>query len=133
MINDVSCEQLNSGIVEKIDDVDQFVSNEPNCSFMAHMPIFKLEKETIIMTHHNDLGEITSVTVRKGNNRETVTRHVSSVIPLLSPVQESGREDDSLSASKQDKCPLVVSGRPSRKAAVASRAKTAELISHYAI
>ena len=100
---------------------------------MAHTPIFKPEKETIIMTHHNDLGEITSVTVRKGNNRETVTRHVGSVIPLLSPVQESGREDDSLSASKQDKCPLVVSGRPSRKAAVASRAKTAELISHYAI
>ena len=46
MINDVSCEQLNSGIVEKIDDVDQFVSNEPICSFMAHMPIFKLDKET---------------------------------------------------------------------------------------
>ena len=31
----------------------------------------------------NDMGEVTAVEVRKGTNRETVKRHVTSVIPLL--------------------------------------------------
>ena len=37
----------------------------------------------------NDLQEVTSVDVRKGCNREIVKRHIETIIPLLTSVQES--------------------------------------------
>ena len=46
MIDDVFQEQLSLNIIDKIDNLDTFVSENPNCSFLAHMPIFKMDKET---------------------------------------------------------------------------------------
>lgn len=33
-------------IVERVFDIENFVQNNPTCSFLAHMPIFKMSKET---------------------------------------------------------------------------------------
>ena len=38
----------------------------------------------VVSTEVNDLGEVTAARVFKGNSRETVYRHASSLIPLLS-------------------------------------------------
>lgn len=46
MVDDVISDQLQQGIISKIDNIDIFISLNPNCSFLAHMPIFKLDKET---------------------------------------------------------------------------------------
>ena len=35
-----------SGIIERIHDIEGFISENPTCSFLPHMPIFKLSKET---------------------------------------------------------------------------------------
>ena len=46
MIDDVFREQLDAGVIEKVENIDEFVQENANCSFMAHMPVFKLDKET---------------------------------------------------------------------------------------
>jgi len=42
MVDNVFKEQLDLGIISKIDNVQQFMSDNPACSFLGHMPIFKL-------------------------------------------------------------------------------------------
>lgn len=39
-------DQLHSGIIEKIDNINQFIDENPCCSFLPHMPIFKFDRET---------------------------------------------------------------------------------------
>ena len=46
LVDDVIKTQLEEGIIEPIQDLKNFVVKNPNCSFIAHMPIFKYESET---------------------------------------------------------------------------------------
>jgi len=46
MIDEVIRNQKESGIVEEIDDLDSFIREHPNHSFLAHMPVFKLNRAT---------------------------------------------------------------------------------------
>ena len=100
----------------------------------------------VTKTNVNSLGEVTDVEVRKGMTRELVKRHVSSVIPFHgsqdSPVSHdpsksqdssvnhdlSKSQDSSVNhdlSKSQDKS---VYGRPKRKAAALSRAKTIAML-----
>jgi len=46
MVDKVIAEQLELGIITKIDNIDKFVRDNNNCSFLAHMPIFKMDKDS---------------------------------------------------------------------------------------
>ena len=46
MIDDTMKTLLNMEIIEPVHDIENFVKENPTCSFLAHMPIFKLDKET---------------------------------------------------------------------------------------
>jgi len=46
LYNEVFKKQLQNNIVEKITNVDQFVENHPSCSFMPHMGVFKMNRDT---------------------------------------------------------------------------------------
>ena len=46
MYNQVISDQKDLGIIEKIEDLDDFMAKNPQCSFLAHNGIFKLDKET---------------------------------------------------------------------------------------
>ena len=46
MYDDVIQEQLKTGVIDKIVDVQKFLLENPQCSFLAHNGIFKLSKET---------------------------------------------------------------------------------------
>ena len=46
MIDDNIKTLLNMGIIEPVSDIDQFIELNPTCSFLAHMPIFKMDKQT---------------------------------------------------------------------------------------
>ena len=67
---------------------------------------------------YNDLGEVTNVTLKRGDTKETITRHVKTLIPLLSletNISESG--PNIVKSEVKD-----VKKIPDRKAAVAARA-----------
>ena len=44
----------------------------------------------------NDLDEVTDIIVFKGASRETVRRHVTSIIPLLSPVTNDSEDEEEI-------------------------------------
>ena len=46
MYNDVFKEQEELGIIERIDDVDTFRSQHPECSFLPHMGVIRMNNET---------------------------------------------------------------------------------------
>ena len=46
MYDKVFQEQEELGIIERIDDVDDFITSHPECSFLPHMGIFRMNKET---------------------------------------------------------------------------------------
>ena len=46
MVNDVIQGQLDMGVIEKIPDLTSFMIENLTCSFLAHMPIFKLERSS---------------------------------------------------------------------------------------
>ena len=46
MTDDVFKEQEKEGIIEKITNLDQFIAENPQCSFLPHMSVFRLHKET---------------------------------------------------------------------------------------
>lgn len=46
MVDDVFKEQISLGIISKIENVTEFIKYNKNCSFLAHMPIFKLQRDT---------------------------------------------------------------------------------------
>ena len=92
----------------------------------------KYPMATVVDVVHNDLNEVTQVTVRKGNTREIVSRHVTSVIPLFSPEKDTDPINDPMESMNKDNCSSKLS-RPARKAALKGRKKTAELILQNAI
>ena len=44
MVDQVIQDQLKKGVIEKIDNLDSFIKNTPGHSFLAHQPIFKLDR-----------------------------------------------------------------------------------------
>ncbi|XP_068214776.1 uncharacterized protein [Palaemon carinicauda] len=46
MVDDVIQEQIEMGIIERIPNVEKFLEKHPEASFLAHMPIFRPDKET---------------------------------------------------------------------------------------
>ena len=46
MIDEVFKQQLRDGIIEPIEDLDEFRANTPDCSFLPHMGVFRPEKQT---------------------------------------------------------------------------------------
>lgn len=46
MVDQTFKEQVENGIIERIEDLDQFLVENPGHSFLAHMAVFKLERET---------------------------------------------------------------------------------------
>ncbi|XP_068216710.1 uncharacterized protein [Palaemon carinicauda] len=46
MVDDVIQEQIEMGIIERISNVEKFLEKHPEASFLAHMPIFRPDKET---------------------------------------------------------------------------------------
>ena len=88
---------------------------------------------SVTCIERNDLGEAISLTVRKGNNQEVVTRHPHSVIPLLSlgpgeSAREVSRVEGAAGTNGRKK-----QSRPVRAAALRSRENLAELISENSI
>ena len=73
----------------------------------------------------NSLGEVTGATILKGNSRELVKRHSSTIIPLLSLSQPVQTNKDS---DFQD--PPVEKRPHRRKAAVVSEAKTKLIVNN---
>ena len=39
-------EQEEAGIIERIHDIDAYIRENPTCSFLAHMPVFRLDRES---------------------------------------------------------------------------------------
>ena len=91
------------------------VNTKPN-----HYPL-ALVKETVV----NDLGEITGAIVFKGKARESVKRHSSTIIHLLTVSEDSNKFNQSGSGVKDEE---VFDVRPSRKAAIVSREKTKSML-----
>ena len=46
LMNDNILELEQAGIIERVPNIEQFIAENPSCSFLASMPIFKLSKET---------------------------------------------------------------------------------------
>ena len=46
MYDKVVRDQLDEGIIEKIEDLSSYLREHPNCSFMPHMGVFKLERQS---------------------------------------------------------------------------------------
>ncbi|XP_068247877.1 uncharacterized protein [Palaemon carinicauda] len=46
MVNDLFKEQQNLGIIEKIEDINSFINEHPEASFLPHMPVFKMARDT---------------------------------------------------------------------------------------
>ena len=59
MVDEVIKEQVDMGIIERIPNLEDFLRNHPEASFLAHMPIFKLNKETTKcrIVYLSNLGE----------------------------------------------------------------------------
>ena len=46
MVNKVIKDQLDSNVIEQIDDLAAFVNKNPDCKFLSHMPVFKPSSNT---------------------------------------------------------------------------------------
>ena len=46
MYNDVFKDQEKQGIIQRIENVEEFMEDNPNCSFLPHMGVFKPDRET---------------------------------------------------------------------------------------
>ena len=83
----------------------------------------------VLDAQKNSLGEVTAVTVRKGCNREVVTRHVQSIIPLMTVNLLDGPGVDIVGGVLSENN----SAKSRRKAAAASRTRLAGLIADGAV
>ena len=45
-VDDAIDKQVENGIIEKITDIDEFRRENPNHSFLAHMPVFRMEHDS---------------------------------------------------------------------------------------
>lgn len=75
MYDDVFQEQIKLGIIEKIEDVDQFIRTHPECSFLPHMGVFRMSHESTKcrVVFLSNLSE-------KRNNKHTVS-HNQAILP----------------------------------------------------
>ena len=93
----------------KLSNNDVILLREPHTK-PQNYPLARVIDVTV-----NRLGEVTAVQAMKGNNREVVRRHVSSVIPLL-----RGEEDETIqlveSVSNETKTPKM-----KRRAAISAK------------
>ena len=46
MYDQVFKEQLELGIIEKVDNIENFIENNPDCSFLAHMGVFRMNNDS---------------------------------------------------------------------------------------
>jgi len=46
MMDEVFKDQEKAGVIDKIDNIEQFISEHPEHSFLSHMGVFKLDRET---------------------------------------------------------------------------------------
>ena len=46
LYDDVFSEQVNLGIIERIENLNDFMAEHPECSFLPHMGVFKFSRET---------------------------------------------------------------------------------------
>ena len=46
LIDNIFREQREAGVIERIPNLDQFIEEHPECSFLPHFPVFRLDKET---------------------------------------------------------------------------------------
>ena len=105
---------------DRLEPGDVVLLKEPNTKCL-NFPMGIVTDVTI-----NSIGEVTKVDIRKGN-REKVQRHVNSLILLLKNYDsESG--DLELKADN-DLAKSLEKSRPKRQAAIASKTRTAGLIS----
>ena len=70
----------------------------------------------------NDLDEVTDVVVFKRVSRETVRRHVTSIIPLLSPGTNDSEDEAEIRENSS------THQRKKRKAAVISETRTRDML-----
>ena len=139
MVNYYHREFLNTLIEQAVDKKDRYKAVkhenlkpgdivllvEPNAKRLMY-PLGKIEKVEI-----NELGETTAVYVFKGATRESVYRHATSIILLLSKVngtQEKAsvsQAKDALSTKENHR-----SCRPQRKAALECREKIKTVLGH---
>lgn len=72
MIDDVINSQKIAGIIEPIGNLNLFLNENPNCGFLAHMPIFRYNKETTkcrVVFLSNLAGKDPNKTVSLSNNQ----------------------------------------------------------------
>ena len=46
MVDEVIREQEKVGVIERIEDLSKFLADKPDCSFLAHMAVFRLNRDT---------------------------------------------------------------------------------------
>lgn len=80
----------------------------------------------VLKVNVNSLGEVTSVIVRKGNNRESVWRHSSTIIPFLSC--ERVPKQEHCGSSNNIMSPDRILRPPRRAAAMAGDHRVKQLI-----
>lgn len=72
MIDDVFKEQQKLGIIEKIQNLPNFLEEHPNYSFLPHMPVFNFERETtkcrnVFLSNMRELDHSKPLTVSHNN------------------------------------------------------------------
>ena len=91
MIDDSFREHLKLGVIEKIPNLDNFLLEHPEACFLAHMPVFKLNKETTKCRNvylSNLAGRDPNKTVTLSNNQcvksgPTVNHKISTSFILM--------------------------------------------------
>ena len=89
----------------------------------THVKPSQFQMARVVDTISNDLEEVTGITARKGNSRQMVKRHISSVIPLFTDI--GGAEQAS---NNKDSLVKTTQSRPVRATANAGRELIRSLI-----
>ena len=95
---------------------DIVLIKEPLCK-STNYPIGRVKE---VITNIND--EVTGVKVLKGKSGEILKRHISSIIPLLSAIEDTGQRQEVGSDNNQLRKP------PKRQAAIQSAQKTRDIL-----
>ena len=94
----------------KLSNNDVILLREPHTK-PQNYPLARVIDVTV-----NRLGEVTAVQAMKGNNREVVRRHVSSVIPLL-----RGEEDETIQLVETPVSNETKTPKKKRRAAISEK------------
>ena len=85
MVNDVITEQLSLKIIEPIPDLNEFLSENPDCSFLAHMPVIK-------MNNNSTKCRVVFLSNLKESKKQFSVSHNQAMIPgpqLNRPIETS--------------------------------------------